>query len=173
MNARICWKVLLLRSNIDPIIALIKAAANPAEAKQGLLSKTWEPGVVVDMLKRAGAVASRPDGLGTEFGLLDDGYRLSDAQAQAILDLRLHRLTGLEQGKIIDEYKALLEIIRELQLILGDSNRLMEVIRGELSEIKEKYGDARRTEIMAASIDLNIEDLIIGKWLRLRISLMR
>ncbi|MFV2057009.1 MAG: DNA gyrase subunit A, partial [Thiohalomonadales bacterium] len=147
-------------ANIDPIIALIKAAANPAEAKLGLLAKMWEPGVVVDMLKRAGAEASRPEELGREFGLLDDGYRLSEAQAQAILDLRLHRLTGLEQGKIIDEYRALLDTIAELQLILANKARLMEVIREELVEIKEKYGDARRTEIMVSSIDLNIEDLI-------------
>ncbi|HEY9149152.1 MAG TPA: DNA topoisomerase (ATP-hydrolyzing), partial [Gammaproteobacteria bacterium] len=101
-------------ANIDPIIELIKAAPNPAEAKAGLLAKTWAPGVVVDMLERAGAEASRPDGLAKEFGLVDGQYRLSEAQAQAILELRLHRLTGLEQDKIINEYRELLETIADL-----------------------------------------------------------
>ncbi|WP_455197095.1 DNA gyrase subunit A [Kaarinaea lacus] len=147
-------------ANIDPIIALIKAAANPAEAKQGLLDNVWEPGVVVTMLERAGAEASRPDGLGAEFGLSDKGYRLSEAQAQAILDLRLHRLTGLEQEKIIDEYKELLETIRDLREILADTTRLMQVIRDELVDIKERYGDKRRTEINETHVDLSMEDLI-------------
>jgi len=147
-------------ANIDPIIALIKAAANPAEAKAGLLSQVWEPGVVVDMLKRAGAEASRPLGLGREFGLSDAGYRLSEVQAQEILDLRLHRLTGLEQNKIIEEYKQLLETIKDLQDILGDSTRLMRVIRAELEEIKQQYGDERRTEILTSHLDLSLEDLI-------------
>ena len=147
-------------ANIDPIIALIKAAANPAEAKKGLLEKTWEPGIVVEMLERAGAEASRPDGLGKEFGLSDKGYRLSEAQAQAILDLRLHRLTGLEQEKIIGEYKELLDTIRDLREILEDTARLMQVIRDELIEIKEKYGDKRRTEINETQVDLSVEDLI-------------
>ena len=147
-------------ANIDPIIALIKAAPNPAEAKKGLLENIWEPGVVVDMLERAGAQASRPDGLGAEFGLSDKGYRLSEAQAQAILDLRLHRLTGLEQEKIIAEYKELLTTIEELQSILADTAKLMQVIREELEAIKKQYGDERRTEIVASQVDLNIEDLI-------------
>jgi len=147
-------------ANIDPIIALIKAAANPAEAKKGLLENFWEPGVVVEMLERAGAEASRPEELGKEFGLGDKGYRLSEAQAQAILDLRLHRLTGLEQEKIIGEYKELLDTIRDLSEILDDTARLMKVIRDELSEIKEKYGDKRRTEINETQVDLSVEDLI-------------
>jgi len=147
-------------ANIDPIIALIKAAASPAEAKVGLLSQVWEPGIVIDMLQRAGAEASRPLGLGSEFGLSDEGYRLSEVQAQEILDLRLHRLTGLEQSKIIDEYKQLLEAIKDLQDILADSTRLMSVIRTELEEIKEQYGDERRTEILASHLDLSLEDLI-------------
>jgi len=147
-------------ANIDPIIALIKAAANPAEAKKGLLENAWEPGVVVEMLERAGAEASRPDGLAAEFGLSDKGYRLSEAQAQAILDLRLHRLTGLEQVKIIDEYKELLETIRGLREILADSARLMQVIRDELVDIKERFGDERRTEINETHVDLSVEDLI-------------
>ena len=147
-------------ANIDPIIALIKAAATPAEAKKGLLAQTWEPGVVVEMLQRAGAEASRPESLPPEFGLTDKGYRLSEDQAQSILDLRLQKLTGLEQEKIIEEYKELLETIRGLQEILASHDRLMEVIRGELLEIKERYGDERRTEINETHVDLNVEDLI-------------
>ncbi len=147
-------------ANIDPIIALIKAAASPAEAKAGLLAQVWEPGIVVDMLKRAGAEASRPLGLSREFGLSDEGYRLSELQAQEILDLRLHRLTGLEQSKIIDEYKQLLEAIKDLQDILADTARLMRVIRTELEEIKAQYGDERRTEILTSHLDLSLEDLI-------------
>jgi len=147
-------------ANIDPIIALIKAAANPADAKKGLLENIWEPGVVVEMLERTGAAASRPEGLGEEFGLSDKGYRLSDAQAQAILDLRLHRLTGLEQEKIFTEYKELLDTIRDLSEILSDTTRLMKVIRDELLDIKERFGDKRRTEINETHVDLSVEDLI-------------
>jgi DNA gyrase subunit A len=147
-------------ANIDPIIALIKAAPNPAEAKKGLMENLWQPGVVVDMLQRAGAQASRPDGLGKEFGLTEDGYRLSEEQAQAILDLRLHRLTGLEQDKIFEEYKELLDKIQGLIEILQDPDRLMQVIKDELIEMREQYGDKRRTEIQMSQSDLNIEDLI-------------
>ena len=147
-------------ANIDPIIALIKASPNPAEAKAGLLGRAWAPGVVTDMLARAGAQASRPDGLGKEFGLAEDGYRLSEAQAQAILDLRLHRLTGLEQDKIIDEFRQLLDTIEGLLHILHDPNRLLEVIREELVQVRDQYGDARRTEIRASHEDLSLEDLI-------------
>ncbi|WP_455209780.1 DNA gyrase subunit A [Kaarinaea lacus] len=147
-------------ANIDPIIALIKAAPNPAEAKKGLMENLWQPGVVVDMLQRAGAEASRPDGLGKEFGLSEDGYRLSEEQAQAILDLRLHRLTGLEQDKIFEEYKELLDKIQDLIEILQDPGRLMQEIKDELIEMREQYGDERRTEIQMSQMDLNIEDLI-------------
>ncbi len=147
-------------ANIDPIIALIKAAPSPAEAKAGLLAQTWEPGVVVDMLSRAGAEASRPEGLGAEFGLVDGNYRLSETQAQAILELRLHRLTGLEQDKIISEYKELLEAIEELLAILRSTARLMEVIREELVAVRDQYGDERRSEIIATKLDLTLEDLI-------------
>lgn len=151
--------------NIDPIITLIKAAANPAEAKQGLLAEVWAPGVVTGMLERTGADVSRPIDLGAEFGLGDfgsdgKGYRLSDVQAQAILDLRLHRLTGLEQNKIIDEFKELLEKIEDLLDILANIDRLMTVIRGELKEVRERYVDKRRTEIVHTHVDLNVEDLI-------------
>jgi DNA gyrase subunit A len=147
-------------ANIDPIIALIKAAENPAQAKERLMATGWQPGVVIQMLERAGAEASRPDGLGKEFGLVEGKYHLSDAQAQAILEMRLHRLTGLEQDKILSEYEELLATIAELLEILGSSERLMQVIRGELLEIKEQYGDARRTEIQESYQDLSLEDLI-------------
>jgi len=152
------WAIAL--ANIDPIIALIKAAANPAQAKEQLIAASWEPGVVVQMLERAGSKASRPDSLSKEFGLIDGEYKLSDAQAQAILDLRLHRLTGLEQDKIIGEYEELLALIEELLAILSSKERLMEVIREELIELRDQYGDERRTEIFASQEDLTIEDLI-------------
>jgi DNA gyrase subunit A len=147
-------------ANIDPIIELIRAAPSPAEAKAGLLARTWAPGVVTDMLARAGAEASRPEGLGPEYGFVDGEYRLSEAQAQAILDLRLHRLTGLEQEKIINEYKDLLETIEDLIEILTNPDRLMQVIRDELTAIRDQYGDERRTEILATHLDLTLEDLI-------------
>ena len=106
-------------ANIDPVIALIKASPTPVEAKQKLLEPVWQSGVVTEMLKRSGADASRPDGLGEQYGLTDDGYRLSETQAQAILDLKLQRLTGLEQDKIIKEYGDLLETIEDLMDILA------------------------------------------------------
>ena len=147
-------------ANIDEVIQLIKSSASRAEAKEALLGRPWAPGVVIDMLERAGADASRPAELGREFGLVEGGYRLSDVQAQAILDLRLHQLTGLEQDKIVGEYKTLLELIGELLGILNDPDRLMEVIREELEAIREQYGDARRTEILEAQEDFTLEDLI-------------
>ena len=146
--------------NIDPVIEMIKAAPSPAEAKRGLLEAVWPPGVVTGMLERAGSDMSRPDGLGEEFGLRDDGYHLSEIQAQAILDLRLHRLTGLEQDKIREEYADILERIAGHLHILESTDRLMEVIREELLEIRDAYGDARRTEIMETQLDLSMEDLI-------------
>ena len=152
------WAIAL--ANIDPIIALIKAAANPSQAKEQLIAAAWEPGVVVQMLERTGAEASRPENLSKEFGLNNGKYKLSDAQAQAILDLRLHRLTGLEQDKIISEYEELLNLIEELLAILSSKERLMEVIRDELVELRDQYGDERRTEIIASQEDLTIEDLI-------------
>ena len=152
------WAIAL--ANIDPIIALIKAAANPAQAKEQLMAASWEPGVVIQMLERSGAEASRPENLASEFGLVAGKYKLSEAQAQAILDLRLHRLTGLEQDKIISEYEELLTLIEELLAILSSEARLMEVIRDELIELRDQYGDERRTEIFASQEDLTIEDLI-------------
>ena len=152
------WAVAL--SNIDPVIALIKSAQSPGEAKTKLMQPSWPPGVVTQMLERAGSDSSRPQSLGAEYGLKDDGYYLSDAQAQAILELRLHRLTGLEQDKIHKEYEEILERIQMLLQVLADPERLMQVIREELIEIKEGYADQRRTEIIQDRVDLSTEDLI-------------
>jgi len=147
-------------ANIDEVIALIKAAPNPTEAKAGLLARLWKSGAVEAMIGRAGAEASRPEELGAEFGLTEQGYRLSEVQAQAILDLRLHRLTGLEQDKIISEYSEILERIKDLLDILSSADRLMSVIREELCSIRDQFGDDRRTEIMQTRLDLSLEDLI-------------
>jgi len=135
-------------ANIDEVIKLIKSAASPSEAKVKIMDTAWAPSVVVQMLERAGTIDSRPEGLSDEFGLIDGKYNLSDTQAQAILDMRLHRLTGLEQDKIIKEYEEFLEKIADLLDILNSGDRLMQVIRDELTEIKELYGDERRTEII-------------------------
>ena len=147
-------------ANIDEVIELIKKSANPAEAKAHLIARAWQPGAVMEMITRAGAGSSRPDDLDPQYGLKDDGYYLSEVQAQAILDLRLHRLTGLEQDKILGEYKEILDLIKELLDILSKPERLLQVIREELEEIKEKYGDKRRTEILEDQLDLSMEDLI-------------
>ncbi|MCK5091545.1 MAG: DNA gyrase subunit A, partial [Gammaproteobacteria bacterium] len=147
-------------SNIDEVIALIKASAGPAEAKAGLMGQVWKPGIVSEMLERAGADTSRPETLAREFGLSKDGYKLSEAQAQAILELRLQRLTGLEQDKIVNEYKEILNKIDDLLDILSSPDRLKKVIHDELSEIREQYGDERRTEIITTQQDLSLEDLI-------------
>ncbi|MCB1756237.1 MAG: DNA gyrase subunit A, partial [Gammaproteobacteria bacterium] len=147
-------------ANIDPVIQLIKESPSPAEAKVKLVERVWEPGVVSDMLQRAGAAASRPEGLDDSTGLQADGYHLSEVQAQAILDLRLHRLTGLEQDKIVNEYREILDRIQELLEILQNPERLREVIREELLAISEQYGDERRTEIQVDFESMTVEDLI-------------
>jgi DNA gyrase subunit A len=147
-------------ANIDAVIALIKASASPADARVELCARTWEPGAVVGMLERAGADATRPDEVTEIFGLEAGGYRLSTHQAQAILDLRLHRLTGLEQEKISQEYSEILDNINRLLEILSDPDVLQSVIRDELVEVRERYGDERRTEIVEDYNDLTIEDLI-------------
>jgi len=147
-------------ANIDEIIALIKAASSPAAAKEALMAGVWQPGAVTELLAVSHAESSRPSGLAPEFGLGDDGYRLSPAQAQAILDLRLHRLTGLEQDKILKEYNELLDKINDILDILSNPDRLMEVIRDELIAIRDQYGDQRRTEILTTHLDLTMEDLI-------------
>lgn len=147
-------------ANINDMIELIKAAKDPADAKEQLLATLWQAGLVISLLERSDAAASRPDHLPNHFGLVDQLYRLTPTQAQAILDLRLHRLTGLEQDKIVNEYTQLLEQIGEYLHILADDHRLMEVIREELVVIKEQYSDARRTEIIENQDDLSDEDLI-------------
>lgn len=147
-------------ANIDEMIELIKTSPNPQEARIGLLAKTWAAGLVSALLDRADADRSRPEDLGAEFGLADGKYRLSEQQAQAILDLRLHRLTGLEQEKIVNEYKQLLELIDGYLHILASDVRLMEVIKEELVEINSQYADARRTEIIQDYSNLSAEDLI-------------
>jgi DNA gyrase subunit A len=147
-------------ANIDPMIELIKRSASPAEAKRGLLASPWEPGVVTALLERVGAEMSRPDDLPEELGSGPGGYRLSDAQAQAILDMRLQKLTGLEQDRIINEYGEILDTIGDLLDILARPQRLMEVIRTELEDIRERYGDERRTEIIDDQMNLTMEDLI-------------
>jgi DNA gyrase subunit A len=147
-------------SNIDPIIALIKASPSSAEAKEKLLAQAWEPGDVTGMLERAGSDACRPDELEPQYGLHDGAYHLSPAQAQAILELRLHRLTGLEHEKLLSEYQERLREIADFLDILSDPERLKLVIREELEEIVTEYGDARRTEITASQHDLTVEDLI-------------
>jgi DNA gyrase subunit A len=147
-------------ANIDEVIQLIKQAANSAEAKKGLLERVWKSGVVEQMLERAGSSSTRPEDLTDEFGLTPEGYRLTEVQAQEILNMRLHRLTGLEQDKIIKEYEELLETIADLLDILGSPDRLMQVIRDELIDIRDQYGDERRTEIIQSRLDLTLEDLI-------------
>ncbi|HED13540.1 MAG TPA: DNA gyrase subunit A [Gammaproteobacteria bacterium] len=148
-------------SNIDAVITLIKAAANSAEAKQKLLAISWEPGVVKPMLDKADATLSRPGAQEMNLGMGPQGYRLSAVQAQAILDLQLHRLTGLEQDRIYREFSEILLKVAELLKILRDPDRLMEVIREELVAVREQYGDVRRTEILQHQDDLTDEDLIV------------
>jgi len=147
-------------SNIDPVIALIKDSPTPAEAKERLIATAWESSAVAAMVERSGAESSRPEDLDEQYGMREGFYHLSPEQAQAILDLRLHRLTGLEHEKLIAEYQEILEQISELLHILASSERLLEVIREELEKIKADYGDERRTEITASHVDLTIADLI-------------
>ncbi len=147
-------------ANLDPVIELIKKAANPGDARSQLLAKSWNPGVISEMLVASQVEKSAPDDIASGYGMVEDGYRLSEVQAQAILDLRLHRLTGLEQEKIRTEYSEILERIRSLLEILEDPDRLMQVVRKELVDIRDRYGDARRTEIIERHEDLNNEDLI-------------
>ncbi len=151
-------------SNVDEIIALIKAAATPAEAKSGLMAKVWRSGLVEDMLQRAAADAARPEGLAAEFGWQANakppGYKLSDGQAQAILELRLQRLTGLEQEKITSEYRDVMAQIVDLLDILAKPARVTTIVSGELVSIRDQFGDKRRSEIVAQGVDLSMEDLI-------------
>ena len=158
-------------ANIDPVIELIKKSPSPAEAKERLMAESWLPGAVEGMLERAGDVnACRPEGLSLAYGFQNDRYRLSPEQAQAILDLRLNRLTGLEQDKLVAEYGEILGRIAELMLILADPERLLEVIREELRQMRDLYGDKRRTEIIGSKLDLTLEDLITEEQVVLTIS---
>ncbi|EKT55588.1 DNA topoisomerase (ATP-hydrolyzing) subunit A [Providencia sneebia] len=159
-RAHILEALAVALANIDPIIELIRQAPTPAEAKAGLISRPWDLGNVAAMLERAGDDAARPEWLEESFGVHDGKYFLTEQQAQAILDLRLQKLTGLEHEKLLDEYRELLKQIEELLFILRSPERLMEVIREELVVIRDVYGDARRTEITENTADINIEDLI-------------
>ena len=147
-------------SNVDEIITLIKAAPTPPDAKRSLMERQWRSPVVEEMLVRASSDASRPDGLAPEFGLSAQGYRLSDAQAQAILELRLQRLTGLEQDKIVSEYKDVMAKILDLLDILAKPERITAIIVTELTAIREQFGDERRSEIVLHTQELGIEDFI-------------
>jgi DNA gyrase subunit A len=147
-------------ANVDEIIAIIKAAPTPPEAKKGLMAKAWKSPVVEEMLKRASMEASRPDGLSVDFGLSPNGYKLSDVQAQEILQMRLQRLTGLEQDKIVNEYKEVMDIISDLLDILATPSRVTQMIVDELAAIRQQFGDKRRSEIVHNAQDLSLEDLI-------------
>src|SRR6187399_2630606 len=149
-------------ANIEDVIALIRNSPTPPEAKAGLMGRAWKSGAVPAMLARAGDISTRPSSVGADFGLVDDqsGYKLTETQAQAILDMRLHRLTGLEQDKIVAEYQELLALIVDLTDILARPERLAQVVREELIAVREQYGDARRTEINRDHLDLSTEDLI-------------
>jgi DNA gyrase subunit A len=147
-------------ANIDEMIELIKTSASPQEARERMVARKWQPGMVASLLQAAGAEASRPEDMDPRDGLKADGYQLSETQAQEILAMRLHRLTGLEQEKLSDEYREILETIRALIQILEDPARLLSVIRDELEVIKAEFGDARRTEIQPSQEDLNVLDLI-------------
>ncbi len=147
-------------SNVDEIIALIKAAPTPADAKRGLMERTWRSPLVEEMLSRALADSYRPDGLDPAFGLSTQGYRLSEAQAQAILELRLQRLTGLEQDKIVTEYREVMDVITDLLDILARPERITAIIVGELAAIRNQFGDPRRSELVMNTAEINIEDLI-------------
>jgi DNA gyrase subunit A len=147
-------------ANIDEMIELIKTSANPNEARDRMLARTWAPGLVGALLAAAGSEASRPEDLPAGVGLVDGSYQLTETQAQQILEMRLHRLTGLEQEKLTDEYRQLLETISGLIRILEDPDVLLDVIRTELRNLKEEFGDARRSEIRASEEDLDILDLI-------------
>ena len=147
-------------ANVDDMIAIIKAAPTPPEAKKALMEKLWKSPVVEEMLKRAAMEASRPDGLSVDFGLTPNGYRLSEVQAQEILQMRLQRLTGLEQDKIVNEYKEVMDLIADLLDILATPSRVTQMIIDELAAIRQQFADKRRSEIVHNAQDLSLEDLI-------------
>jgi DNA gyrase subunit A len=150
-------------ANVDEMIKIIKAAPTPPDAKKELMARTWKSSVVEGMLKGAAMEFSRPEGLSKEFGLAASGYKLSDVQAQEILQLRLQRLTGLEQEKIVNEYKEIMNVITDLLDILATPARVTAIIADELKAIKEQYGDKRRSEIVENALDLSTEDLITAE----------
>ncbi|HEX6005251.1 MAG TPA: DNA gyrase subunit A [Burkholderiales bacterium] len=150
-------------SNVDDVIALIRAAATPAEAKAELMSRLWRSKLVEDLLVRSEGTASRPEGLSTEFGLQKIGYRLSDAQAQQILEMRLQRLTALERDKIVQEYQETMDKIADLIDVLAKPARVTRIISDELTEVKKQYGDKRLSEIVVDTQDLAMEDLIASE----------
>ncbi|MDO5053895.1 MAG: DNA topoisomerase (ATP-hydrolyzing) subunit A [Pasteurella oralis] len=159
-RAHILEGLAIALANVDPIIELIRRAPNPESAKRALLAQAWQLGHVADMLAATGVDAARPEELEEHYGIRDGMYYLTEVQAQAILDLRLQKLTNLGHDEILDEYKKLLDVIGELLYILRSPERLMEVIREELTQIREQFNDPRRTEITASSADINLEDLI-------------
>ena len=157
-------------ANIDAVIELIRASASAADARKALMERRWEAAALFDLLEKVGADACKPDGLSDEFGFTENLYRLSEEQAQAILEIRLHRLTAMEQDKLMEDYQGVLAEIADLQEILASHDRLLSVIREELTEIKDTYGDERRTEIVATQQDLSVEDLITEEDLVVTIS---
>ena len=157
-------------ANIDAVIELIKESPSAADARVALMERRWEAAALHDLLEKVGSDACRPDGLSEDFGFTDGRYRLTEEQAQAILEIRLHRLTAMEQDKLMEDYQGVLDEIADLLDILGSHERLLEVIRGELNEIKDTYGDERRTEIVASQQDLSVEDLITEEDLVVTIS---
>ena len=157
-------------ANIDTVIELIKASPASAEAREALMARGWAGEGVAELVARAGSDACRPEGLAEQFGFRDGLYYLSEAQAQAILELRLNRLTALEQDKLIEDYQGILDEIADLQDILDSTDRLVTVLREELEEVREAYGDERRTEILSTHEDLSVEDLINEEDLVLTIS---
>jgi DNA gyrase subunit A len=157
-------------ANIDAVIELIKASPAAAEAREALMSRGWSSEGVKELLERSGSDACRPDDLGDEFGFREGLYHLSEEQAQAILDLRLNRLTALEQDKLIEDYEKIVDEIADLMDILDSPERLLSVLREELVEIRDSYGDERRTEILSTQEDLSVEDLITEENLVVTIS---
>ena len=159
-RAHILEGLAIALANIDEIIKTIKESKTPQEAKDALLARSWAAGMVEGLLEKLDPKLYRPEDLASHYGLHGKEYNLSQMQVDAILELRLHRLTGLEQDKIISEFKSLIITIEELIKILRNPERLLEVICEELEEIKSQFGDARRSEIVAATDDLDYEDLI-------------
>ncbi len=157
-------------SNIDAVIELIRGSASAAVARVALMERRWEANSLFELLEKVGSDACRPEGLSEDFGFTDNLYRLTEEQAQAILEIRLHRLTAMEQNKLMEDYQGVLDEIEDLLDILDSNERLQSVIRNELTEIKDTYGDERRTEIVATQQDLSVEDLITEEDLVVTIS---